>query len=339
MTDCILDCTLRDGAHVNKGKFGIKIANAIVTELVNSGVKMVELGFLEPGSASPGTTFFDSINACEEFYAEQPKQSGSEFGLMLRTDRCPIEAIKKNSFIQFIRIAFYPEHLIETQKYLNVASELGFKTYANLISITRYSESEIRNILSQLNDTPVRGVSIVDTYGSLDRKNIRSYIDLFDESLNPGIALGLHLHENISESTSMIDEFHSTNIDRIKIYDGALGGMGRIPGNIPTELIANYLNKHNSCKFNVDLLLRAAAKHIYPFKKINPWGYLPIYAYSAIKKIDRTYPEYFEACGLSDVENMYCQDFVAGQFEKSQFCEVVAIQAIKNCGFEPDICR
>lgn len=334
MANKILDCTLRDGAHINGGKFGIEKANAIVQALIDSGVQMIELGFLEPKSAGNETTFFQSIEQCAEFYSKNERVKGVKFGLMLRTDRCPISALRTNSFLQFIRIAFYPEHLEETKRYLLHAKELGYETYANLISITGYPESEIRRIISDLNAIGINGISIVDTYGALDRKEMGSLIALFDDCLAEGICLGVHLHENLSESVSMIDSFYEAKINRCKIYDGALGGMGRVPGNIPTELIANYLNKVSDSNFQIEMLLNAAASHVFPFKKVSTWGYLPIYAYSAIKRIDRSYPEYFEACGLSENENMQCQDVIARSQSGTRFSEDLAKRALQAQGFD-----
>lgn len=332
MTASILDCTLRDGAHVNHGEFGRITATAIVQKLITSKIDMIELGFLEQEGVRSETTYFKSIDQCAEFFSSCDRKESAEFGLMLRTDRCSIDELKKHSFIQFIRVAFYPEHLKDAIRYLAQAKEKGYKVYANLIAVTRYSESDIRNMLKELNAITVDGVSIVDTYGSLDRSTLSPIIRLFNESMNHSAALGLHLHENISESISMIDVFQSADVNRKKIYDGAIGGMGRVPGNIPTELLANYLNKYGGANYDTDLLLRAATLTT-PFMKLNKWGYLPIYAYSAIKKIDRSYPEYFESLGLSEEHNMLCQDAVYDKAEDPRFDQDLANNILQSLGF------
>lgn len=41
----ILDCTLRDGAHINAGKFGEKNIKAIIKGLINAKIDIIELGF------------------------------------------------------------------------------------------------------------------------------------------------------------------------------------------------------------------------------------------------------------------------------------------------------
>ena len=43
----ILDCTLRDGAQVNKAKFGEKAIKEIVENLTHAGLDIIECGFLK----------------------------------------------------------------------------------------------------------------------------------------------------------------------------------------------------------------------------------------------------------------------------------------------------
>ena len=43
----ILDCTLRDGAHVNKGLFGLKEIRNIIKNLVDAKIDIIEIGFLQ----------------------------------------------------------------------------------------------------------------------------------------------------------------------------------------------------------------------------------------------------------------------------------------------------
>ena len=57
----ILDCTLRDGAHVNEGKF-TKVDFSLIFEALNKvKIDYVELGFLEPGHPSDALSYFKSI--------------------------------------------------------------------------------------------------------------------------------------------------------------------------------------------------------------------------------------------------------------------------------------
>ena len=49
--------------------------------------------------------------------------------------------------------------------------------------------------------------------------------------------------------------------------------MGRIPGNLPIELIADYMNEYFGCHYNIDDLMDAIQDHIAPIKGECAWGY------------------------------------------------------------------
>ena len=69
------------------------------------------------------------------------------------------------------------------------------------------------------------------------RNDLNRITELVDHNLNNDIRLGLHLHENMSLSCSLVQMFLEKNLKRSITIDGSLFGMGRIPGNLPLELI------------------------------------------------------------------------------------------------------
>ena len=42
----LLDCTLRDGGHLNNGRFGREVIQNVIRNLVETGVDIIEVGFL-----------------------------------------------------------------------------------------------------------------------------------------------------------------------------------------------------------------------------------------------------------------------------------------------------
>ena len=83
------------------------------------------------------------------------------------------------------------------------------------------------------------------------------------------------------------------------VIDSSILGMGRIPGNLPTELFVGYFNKDINNKYIIGEVLKVAHELILPIKKIYPWGYSPIYAGSAFLGVHRSYPEFYEEQGLN----------------------------------------
>lgn len=66
MSAQFLDCTLRDGAHVNSGNFGESHIKNIVAGLTEASIDIVEIGFLKNVEYSREVTYvngaiFDAI--------------------------------------------------------------------------------------------------------------------------------------------------------------------------------------------------------------------------------------------------------------------------------------
>ena len=42
----LLDCTLRDGGHINQGRFGKNVIKSTIENLVKANIDIIEAGFL-----------------------------------------------------------------------------------------------------------------------------------------------------------------------------------------------------------------------------------------------------------------------------------------------------
>ena len=73
--------------------------------------------------------------------------------------------------------------------------------------------------------------------------------------------------------------------------------MGRIPGNLPIELIADYMNDTLGCHYDMDEMMDAIQDHIAPIKGDPAWGYTPAYFLSARYNLHRNYAEHFLSKG------------------------------------------
>ena len=72
----LLDCTLRDGAHLNKGYFGRKTIEETIIDLVEAKVDIIEVGFFDNGEHSADYSYFSSIEEVKEIL---PKEKGVFF--------------------------------------------------------------------------------------------------------------------------------------------------------------------------------------------------------------------------------------------------------------------
>ena len=140
-----------------------------------------------------------------------------------------------------------------------------------------------------------------DTFGSMRRRDLERIVSMADHNLAPDIRLALHLHENMALSFCLAQEFLDKHLRRDLAVDGSLMGMGRIPGNLPIELIADYMNEYFGGHYNIDDLMDAIQDHIAPIKGNCAWGYTPAYFLSAKFNLHRNYAEHY--LGKGDLTN------------------------------------
>lgn len=287
----LLDCTLRDGGYVNNFCFGEANIKKIIKGLSNSGIDLIEIGFLKNGNHQVDQTLYNYVEeACR--FVEQDTEAN--FCLMIRPDWYDITKLTSaNGNINTLRFAFHYKDLELTLQQASKARDLGYTVMLNPVNILSYSEQELEHLLPILNNFNPSCVSIVDTFGSILPSNLTEIYSLFTKNLNTNISLGLHLHENLSISLALAIMFIDMLEDSRQGYiDSSVLGIGRIPGNLCTELIANYMNNNSNKKIKLNEIYNLIDDPIKSFKSVNFWGYMPAYAITAFNKIHRSYAEF-----------------------------------------------
>lgn len=303
----LLDCTLRDGGHVNQGNFGRKNIKSIIHDLIKSKVDIIELGFLRDGEFTCNQTLYNYI---EEVYSLLPDNIGSqEFSLMIRPDQYDINKITKcNGKIKNIRVAFYYRDIELTEKYCEHLKSLGYRVYLNPINVMGYSDNEIVVLLNDVNKIQPFALTIVDTFGSIMQDDLIRIYKIYEDYLSSNISIGLHLHENMSLAFSLTQNFIKIKKPQRKvIIDGSIYGMGRIPGNLCMEVLMDFMVEKYDYDYNIMPILHAISNYIIPIKEINPWGYSPAYYLTAKMKMHRSYAEYLlkkDDIKLMDIEKI-----------------------------------
>jgi 4-hydroxy 2-oxovalerate aldolase len=289
----LLDCTLRDGGYVNNFCFGKENIKNIVNRLSSSGVELIELGFLKNGNHNQDQTLFNQIEEAE-FYTQFSNNKNQNYCLMVRPDWYDINKLTSMSGnINNIRFAFHYKDLDLTLRQANIARDLGYEVMLNPVNILSYTTDELETLLPVLNKFNPKCISIVDTFGSILPKDLKKIFHMFNQNMNNEIKLGLHLHENLSISLALAIIFIDMMQDvRSGYIDSSVLGIGRIPGNLCTELIMNYLNMNLSKNYDLSQVYELIDSPISSIKKDEPWGYMPAYAITAFNQIHRSYAEY-----------------------------------------------
>lgn len=291
----LLDCTLRDGGYVNDWKWGFDKARTIIKLLSKANVDVVEVGFLRNvENYNPDVTVCNRIEELNRLLPSKPNGHTMYSGMAMRSNY-DINKLSPYSGqgIEMIRITAHDYDIADGMDFAREVKDKGYKLSINPINIMGYSDDKILWILEQVNDIHPYQFSIVDTFGSMKRRDLDRIVSLVDHNLDKDIRVALHLHENMSMGFYLAQSYVDKHLNRPIAVDGSLFGMGRIPGNLPIELIADYLNDNVGTIYDIDFLMDAIQDYIAPIKGKSEWGYTPAYFLSARFNLHRNYAEHY----------------------------------------------
>ena len=312
----LLDCTLRDGGYINNWNWGFDNARDIIHSLVRAGVDIVEVGFLRNVEGyNPDITVCNHIEELNRLLPENP--GSAMFSAMAMRSNYDIKKLApyNGRGIEMIRITAHDYDIAEGMDFAREVKEKGYKLSINPINIMGYDDKQLMWIFDQVNKIMPYQFSIVDTFGSMRRRDLDRIVSLADHNIAPDVRLALHLHENMSLASCLAQDFLDKHLNRDVTVDGSLEGMGRIPGNLPIELIADYCNEYLGAHYDIDYLMDAIQDQISPIKGQSAWGYTPAYFLSARYNLHRNYAEHYLNKG--DLTNRDINHILAG-FDRSK---------------------
>ncbi len=288
----LLDCTLRDGGHINQSRFGQDVIVSIIKHLLESNIDIIEVGFLQNCEHCLDVAIYNNIK--EASYILPPKSRNVKYALMAQEDLYDIDKLEKNSgIIDIIRVSFHDFDMEEGLNFAKKVIEKGYQCFINPINLMGYSDEALLKLLDSINQINPYGFTIVDTFGSMLKEDLYRIYYLVHHNLNDKIAVAIHLHENMSLSYSLAQAFLEIIAPtRNACIDASLYGMGRVPGNLCVELIMDYMNRTMGKRYHIEFVYDAIDRYIIHWKSKVPWGYSIAYALSAQYQVHRTYAEY-----------------------------------------------
>lgn len=299
----ILDCTLRDGGYINNWEFA-ENTSKIVNKLSNANVDVIEMGFLRDGIFTKQQTLYNHVEAVYEYLNGTRHQ---QYSLMIRPDWYDISQFTEAAGkIHIIRFAFYFKDRELTRKYCAYVMDKGYKVFLNPVNICSYTQKDLEMLIAYVNQVKPDVLTIVDTFGSLTLYKLVEIYTYIENNLDKNIGICCHLHENMLLASSLARKFLEISNKRREIYlDGSLNGMGRMPGNLPIEILVDIVNTYNENKYyEIDNVLSAVSQYILPIKEKAFWGYSPAFYFSGKYKVHRSYPEYYLKNGILSLDEI-----------------------------------
>ena len=279
----LLDTTLRDGGLGLEDAYKNGIANRgynedlreqLVNQLRRSNIDIIELGSLE--KTNQDNRRFEIYETIEDISKNMPQNHNPSqlYAALFRGPDIPLTEIPewRPGLCEAVRLIVRYSELQKSLDYCRGLVGKGYKVFIQPMLTMRYTNDELDLIIREANDMKAYAVYFVDSYGYMTGEDTLRFAKLFDEQLNPEICLGFHGHNNMNLAFANAKAFLSYPTERNVIVDSCFIGMGQGAGNLQTEIIADYLNRHYGKQYDYDAVLDGC-EQIESFLQPNLWGY------------------------------------------------------------------
>lgn len=285
----VLDSTLRDGGYINNWEFGSLTIPKIIDELNNANVDFIECGFMSDEPYNPEKTIFHSL---EDINYMLPKfvNKSKVLGMITYGEYDQNRLTKKTSdSIAGFRVIFKKNQWQDALEYCKEIKEKGWLLFINPTFTDQYSDTEILQLISEVNKIKPDYLSIVDSMGVMRKIDIIRFFSLIDHNLDKEIGICFHSHNNLQLSFANAQIILEMHHERSIVIDSSVFGMGRGAGNLCTELLMQYLNENNGKSYDILSILKIIDRYIMPIFLTNPWGYSVPYYLAAIHNCHPNY--------------------------------------------------
>ncbi len=270
----ILDCTLRDGGYLIDSQFGNTSIKGIIQGLTESGIDVIECGFLKNEPHVNGSTVFNNAAQLRPFIPKDRKQAS--YVCLADYSRYSIDYLEDydGTSIDGVRACFFKHERYDVIPFCKKIKEKGYKLYVQPVDILGYSDHELLELIDMVNEIEPYAFSIVDTFGSMYKEDLQRVFFLIHHNLVATSKVGFHSHNNLQMSFALSQEFaEMTQGLREIVIDATMAGMGRGAGNTNTELVMQFMNRRYNSGYDIDSVLDLIDNYIDGIRNRCEWGY------------------------------------------------------------------
>ena len=179
----LLDCTLRDGAYLVDKKFGDNTIHGIIKGLVNTGIELIEIGFLQDEGFGEGKTVFKNSIDAKKFIPDNKRDS--LFTVLADYSRYSIDNLDDYTGESFdaVRACFFKNERYDVIEFCKKIKEKGYKLFVQPVDILGYTDVELIEFIEIINSIEPYCLSIVDTFGSMYIEDLRRVYELINHNL------------------------------------------------------------------------------------------------------------------------------------------------------------
>lgn len=247
-----LDCTLRDGGYYTNWDFDSRLVNSYLSAINSLPIDYIEVGYRNMTQ----TDYMGEYGYCPVSTLERiRKQCCKKIAVMLNEKSTKKEDLEQllapiTGMVDMVRLAVDPKNfdraviLAKTIKE-HYSIEIAF----NVMYMSTWGELDgFYAKLQNLNGVADLFV-MVDSYGSVTPNDVKKITERVKSELQ--CQVGFHGHNNLQ--LGLINTLTAIE-SGVDFVDATIRGMGRGAGNLNTELLLTYLNKHNGLAVDFNVL-------------------------------------------------------------------------------------
>lgn len=269
----VLDATIRDGGLVNDFYFTDEFIKALYKTNVKAGVDYMEFGYRADKEMFDVDKFGKWKFCNDEDIRAIVGDNDTDLKISIMADvgRCNYKEDihpRDESPVDLVRVATYVNTMPAALDMIEDAHNKGYETTCNIMAISNAKESDIMSALEMLGNSPVDGIYIVDSYGSLFPEQIRNISEQYLEiGEKYGKYIGMHAHNN--QQLAFANTIEACTVG-VSYLDATMSGMGRGAGNCNMELLLGFLRNP---KYSLNPVLKFLQNQMLPLKKTGlVWG-------------------------------------------------------------------
>ena len=266
----LLDCTIRDGGHLNGWNFSEECVRASYYAAVKAGMDYFEIGYRFQNPKPEWGKFA----TCEDNFLLNlftPSET-CKISVMIDAGKCELDKFQdckpELTPISLVRVATYPTKLDIAFELCEGLKKKGYNVFLNFMAISEYKEEHYEKIKQWKYKDILESVCFADSFGSFLPTDITKY---HNKLKSIGFKrISFHSHNNLQLAFANTIQAMNENFYCI---DASIYGMGRGSGNLPAEIITGYLNKSGNTKYNPVAYIDVIERFYLALSKQTPWGY------------------------------------------------------------------
>lgn len=271
----MLEVTLRDGAYINGSRFGSAAIRGIIQKMQEANMDIIECGWLKNPEHEEGSSYFHVPNDLLRYLPA--KKPGVTYVVMIDWDRYNLDFLPEydGRSVDAVRVVFPHGKAYGGAEVAKAIKAKGYQVYFQIANTLAYSNDDLRELATVINDVDPVSVSVVDTFGAMYEEDLERIVHVLDEHVAKHVKLGFHSHNNQQLSFALTKHFVDLLLDseRDLVLDSSLCGMGRGAGNATTELVASFLNRKHHGNYDMNAIMDAIDLYMQPIQEKYTWGY------------------------------------------------------------------